>query len=252
MRSHTPLRSLQALLVFLLVLSFGSVAALAAALDAKAIVAAADRSEADRAQDVKRKPAEFLAFAGLRPGMRVADIGAGAGYTTELLARAVGPEGKVFGHNTPQVIEKYVKESWPARLAQPAMKGVVRVDREMVDPLPPEADELDVITMIYIYHDTLFSGVDRPTMNRRLLSALKRGGSLVVVDHRAKPGSDATVAETIHRMDEQQLQRELEAAGFELAAESEFMGNPADPREKPFYEMDGPTDTFVHRYVRPN
>lgn len=251
MRSHTPLRLLSVFLLPLFLTAQG-LAQPKADLDLQSIIGAADRTEADREKDLRRKPAELLSFAGLRPGMRVADIGASSGYTTELLARAVGPEGKVFGHNTPRVIEKYVKESWPARLARPAMKGVIRVDREMVDPLPPTADDLDVITMIYVYHDTLFSGVDRPTMNRRLLSALKRGGSLVVIDHRAKPGADAEVAETIHRMDEQLLRRELEAAGFEFAAESEFMANPADPREKPFYEMDGPTDTFVHRYVRPN
>lgn len=219
--------------------------------EAEKLVAAEDRTAEDRERDARRHPAELLVFSGVEPGMKVADLGASSGYTTELLARAVGPEGSVYGQNTPYVLEKYVKESWPARLARPSMKRVVRVDRESGDPLPPEATNLDLITMVFVYHDTLYTGVDRAAMNARLFAALEPGGSLVVVDHHAKPGAGPEVAETLHRIDAALLRRELEAAGFQFAAEADFLRNPEDPREQPFFEMDEPTDAFVHRFVRP-
>lgn len=233
-----------------LMLLTGAAVALTAA-EATSLVAAADRTDDDRKRDLRRKPAELLVFSGVRPGTKVADLGASSGYTTELLARAVGSEGTVYAHNTPYVLKKYVSESWPARLARPAMAGVVRVDRELVTPLPEEATGLDLVTMIYVYHDTLFSGVDRAAMNQAIFSSLKPGGALLVVDHVAKPGAGAEVAETIHRMDPQLLRKELETAGFAFAAEADFLRNPGDPLEKPFFEMEGPTDSFVHRYTRP-
>src|SRR5436190_2032187 len=66
-----------------------------------AIVASPDRSAADRTNDVRRKPEEMLAFIGIRPGITALDLSAGGGYTTELLARSVGPSGKVYGQSPP-------------------------------------------------------------------------------------------------------------------------------------------------------
>jgi predicted methyltransferase len=67
-----------------------------------ALMAAPDRSDGDRQADKRRDPVLFLAFAGLRPGMKVLDMGAGAGYSTELDARVVGLTGMVYGQN-PQI-----------------------------------------------------------------------------------------------------------------------------------------------------
>jgi predicted methyltransferase len=94
--------------------------------EAQALVDAADRSDEDRERDARRHPAEFLVFTGVHRGAHVAEIGAGSGYTTELLVRAVGPEGVVYGHNEPAVIEKFLSESWPARLARPGNEKVAR------------------------------------------------------------------------------------------------------------------------------
>jgi len=218
---------------------------------AEAIVSAPDRSAADRELDARRHPVELLLFSGVAPGQTVADLGAGAGYTTELLARAVGPTGRVYGHNRPTVIEKYVSESWPARLARPANARVVRVDAPLAAPLPEDATDLDLITMVFVYHDALFSVEDRAAMNARLFAALAPGGRLVVVDHYAKPGSGPESGKALHRIDEALLRREIEAAGFHFDASADFMRNPDDPREKPFFEMEGPTDAFVHRYLKP-
>lgn len=219
--------------------------------EAQALVAAPGRSADDRKLDARRKPALLLVFSGVGRGMKVADLGAGGGYTTELLARAVGPEGSVIGHNTPYVIEKYVKESWPARLAKPELANVVRADRSFEDPLPEGTSGLEVVTMIFVYHDTLIGDTDRAAMNRRLLDAMAPGGALIVVDHHAKSDAGPEVAETLHRIPEALLRSELEAAGFQFEADADFMRNPDDPRSAPFFEMKTPTDAFVHRYRKP-
>ncbi len=233
----------------------GSATAGGAALSAEqaqAIVEAADRDAADRERDGRRHPAEFLVFSTARPGARVADLGAGSGYTTELLVRAVGDEGVVYGHNTPSTIEKYVSESWPARLAKPVNQKVIRVDREFQEPLPPEATDLDVVTMIYVYHDTPLYGVDRAALLKTLHGALTPGGVVVVVDHHAVAGAPVKeAAESVHRIDEAVVRSDFESAGFTLDASGDFMRNPEDPRDKAFFQMEGPTDTFVHRWKKP-
>lgn len=220
--------------------------------EAKAIVEAADRSDADRENDARRHPAELLVFSQVSAGARVADIGAGSGYTTELLARAVGAEGTVFGHNEPTVIEKYVSESWPARLAKPVNAKVVRADRAFADPLPEDATDLDLITIIYFYHDAPLYKVDRAALTAKFFGALKPGGKLVIVDHHAKAGAPVDeTADTLHRMDEAVVKADLEAAGFVLDASGDFMRQPDDPRDAPFFKMETPTDTYVHRWVKP-
>ena len=103
-----------------LLLGFASV--VSAQQSAEKVVAAPDRSDADRALDAGRFPAEMLAFFGIRPGMRVAELGAGGGYTTELLARAVGPTGRVYGQNSKFVLERFAEKPWSERLAKPVKR----------------------------------------------------------------------------------------------------------------------------------
>src|SRR5262245_2613331 len=127
----------------------------------QAAVSAADRSAPDRELDAGRHPAELFAFFGVAPGMRVAELGTGGGYTAELLARVVGPQGRVFGQNAPFMLQRFAEKPWSARLAKPVMRTVVRADREFDDPLPPEARDLDAVLMILFYHDTVWLGTDR-------------------------------------------------------------------------------------------
>lgn len=122
--------------------------------DHRVLVEAVDRVAEDRAQDEARRPAEMLAFFGVKPGHRVAELAAGGGYTAELLARAVGPAGVVYGHNTPFVLERFAAEPWRKRLDRPVMKNVVRLDRSLEDPFPPHARDLDLVVMVLFYHDT--------------------------------------------------------------------------------------------------
>jgi predicted methyltransferase len=222
----------------------------------RAAVDAADRSPEDRALDAGRKPDLTLAFFGIRPGMKVAEIGAGGGYTTELLARVVGPSGKVYGQNSPMMLQKFANVPWTARLAKPALSNVVRADREFDDPLPPEATGLDAVIDVLFYHDTVWIGTDREKMNRAIFAALKPGGIYGIVDHSALPGSGLNSVQTLHRIEESTLRAEVEHAGFELVEEATFLRNPKDTRDwsdspKAAGDRRGTSDRFVLKFKRP-
>jgi len=222
----------------------------------RAIVAAPDRSEADRALDAGRHPAEMLAFFRVAPGMKVAELGAGGGYTTELLARAVGTTGVVYAQNSKFILERFAAKPWSERLAKPVMKRVVRVDREFDDPLPAEARGLDAVFMVLFYHDTVWLKVDRASMNKAIFAALKPGGIFAVIDHSAKSGTGLAEVQTLHRIDEQTLKDEIERAGFALGREGDFLRNPGDARDwndspTAAAERRGTSDRFVLEFVKP-
>lgn len=222
----------------------------------QAIVDAADRSEDDRKLDKNRHPGETLAFFGVAPGQKVAELMAGGGYTAELLARAVGPSGAVYGQNTKTILERFAEKPWSARLGKPVMKSVVRVDRDLEDPLPPEAKNLDGIFMVLFYHDAIWLKVDRDKMNRAIFQALKPGGFFAVIDHSGRPGTGSTETQTLHRIEEKVLREEIERAGFKLAAEASFLRNPSDTRDwndspREAGDRRGTSDRFVLKFVKP-
>lgn len=227
-----------------------------ASAEAKAIVAAADRDEEDRKLDAGRKPAEMLTFYGVKPGMKVADLAAGGGYTTEILARAVGPSGVVYSQNNKMVVEKFAGEPWNARLAKPVNKNVVKVVREFDDPLPPEAKDVDAVFIVLTYHDLYWFGADRAKMNAAVMRALKPGGVYAIIDHSGRPGTGATEVQTVHRIEEKELVGDVTKAGFRLARAADFLRNPNDTRDwNPAPMAAGPrrgsSDRFVLAFVKP-
>jgi predicted methyltransferase len=187
--------------------------------------------------------------------MRVAELGAAEGYTAELLARAVGPTGTVYAQNSKAWLS-FVGDAWARRLESPAMRRVVRVDREFESPLPPEVQGLDLVVMHATYHDTFWLRVDRARMNQAVLQALAPGGAYVIVDSSALPGADEDTPYLLHRIDEALVRREVAAAGFRLAAEGTFLRNPADTRDwnaapNEAGERRGTSDRFALRFVKP-
>ena len=214
------------------------------------IVAAPDRSDADRLNDQRRKPVELYGFTGARPGMKVLDMGAGGGYSTELLARAVAPGGIVYSQTPPDLFPG-ARKAYQARAQSPAMKNAVRLERPFDDPLPPGVTGFDLITFFFFYHDTVHLGVDRTRMNRQLYEALKPGGILILADHSARPGDGASVTKSLHRIEESVVRRELEAAGFQFVSEGGFLRNPADTRDTPVTKNQVPNDEFVLKYRKP-
>ena len=223
----------------------------AASPDYAAIVAAPDRSDADRQVDQRRQPAKMLAFAGVKPGMTVLDMAASAGYSTELLARTVAPSGKVYAQDSAAVLERFVKDKFDTRAKAPAMKNVVHLVRDYDDPIPPEVNNLDMITLFFFYHDISYLPVDRAAMNKKMFAALKPGGFLVIADHSAKAGEGVSVAKTLHRIEESTLKQEIEAAGFKLVAEADFLHHAEDPKDIPVFKAPVPIDEFVLKYQKP-
>ena len=134
------------------------------AQDYTAIVASPDRSDADRNNDKKRKPEQILAFTGVKTGMKVMDLVSSAGYSAELLARSVGPNGTVYAVNSKETAER-VKDRFEPRIGK--MKSLVSVVREYADPVPPEVSNLDLVTIYFSYHDLVHMGVDRAAMPHR-------------------------------------------------------------------------------------
>jgi predicted methyltransferase len=223
----------------------------ALAQDYQAIVAAADRSDADRQTDLRREPAKMLAFTGVKAGMKVLDMDANAGYSTELLARAVGATGVVYAQDSAEVIERFVKDKFDIRAQKPAMKNVVHIVRPFDDPVPPDVGGLDLITFFFAYHDTTYMPVDRAEMNRKMFAALKSGGFLIIADHSARAGDGTSVGKTLHRIEESALRQEIEAAGFKLAGEGDFLRHPEDPRDAAVFRPQQPVDEFVLKYQKP-
>jgi predicted methyltransferase len=221
-----------------------------AAPDYATLMAAPDRSDADRKADTRRDPLPLLAFADLRPGMKVLDMGAGGGYSTELIARAVVPGGVVYGQNAPDLGEK-AKAAFDARLKTPAMKDAVADVRPFDDPAPPGVHDFNLITFLFYYHDTTYMNVDRAEMDRNMFAVLKPGGFLVIADHSALPGQGTSVGKTLHRIEENTLRKEVEAAGFRVVAEGNFWRHPDDTRDFPSYRPTMPVDEFVLKFQKP-
>jgi predicted methyltransferase len=220
-------------------------------LDYRNVVVSGDRSDADRVLDQRRDPQKLLEFYGVRPGMRVLDISAGRGYNSELLARVVGPRGRVYAHASPSLMFPASKAALEERLKLPVMANVVYVVREFEDPVPPEARNLDLVTFNFNYHDTAWLGTDRARMNRAVFQALKPGGVYIVADHSAKPGAGVSVAKSLHRIEESVVRDEVQAAGFRLVASADFLRNPDDPRDVTVFKNPVRNDEFVLKFVKP-
>jgi predicted methyltransferase len=219
--------------------------------DYSAIVAAPDRTDADRQTDQRRDPVKLLVFTSARPGMKVLDIGAGGGYSTELMARAVAPIGVVYGQNPPDLGER-AKARFETRLKTPAGTNIVSLARPFDDPLPADVRDLDLITFLFFYHDTTYMNVDRAEMNRKLYAGLKPGGMLVMADHSARAGDGTSVGKTWHRIEESALRREVEAAGFKFVADGDFWRHPEDTRDFSIQPPPGrPVDEFVLKFQKP-
>ena len=235
--------------VFVVSLLFGSLTEAAADLAStehyQNAIQSPIRTEQDRRMDATRRPAEFLPFTQVKPGMQVLDVSAGAGYTSQLLALVVGATGKVWAQREQPGV------TLAKRLSDHPQANLVVVLRPFEDPVPEQAPKFDLITLILNYHDITYMPVDRDKMNQRLFAALKPGGHFVVIDHSARPGADVAVGKTLHRIDEAIVRAEVRKAGFVLEAESDFLRDPADTREQPSGDAGIATDKFALRFVKP-
>ena len=219
-------------------------------VDYEAIISATDRSDADRKNDIRRKAAQLLAFTGVRPGMKVLDMATGGGYSTELMARVVGPTGVVYGQDAPNASPGGIK-NYASRANTAPMKTAIRLMRPFDDPVPAEVRDLDLITFFFEYHEMERAKTDRVKMNRRLFEILKPGGILVITDHAARTGDGIAQGAILHRIEESMVRREVEAAGFRLIDEGHFLRNPADKRDTTVFKNNVPNDEFILKFQKP-
>lgn len=212
------------------------------------------RPEADRQRDAARKPAELLAFAGIRPGQKIGDFVMGGGYLTRILAAAVGPKGRVYGFQPAEFIAFRKAYGEEQASVDAAYANVDAVGGPFAAPAFPA--NLDVIITVQNFHDLYLKPFPEGTAARAskaLFAALKRGGTLVVVDHSAKDGSGTSAADSLHRMERQSAIDALTAAGFKLEASSDLYARPADPRTANVFDpsIRGATDQFTLRFRKP-
>ena len=210
-----------------------------------AAVADPARPAKDRFRDDRRKPAETLAFAGVAPGQKVAELIPGNGYYSRLISKAIGPSGKLY---TLPFGEPRAAQS-KALAADPAYKNVTMV----VGATPVSLglpDAVDIVWTTQNYHDVR---AGRAQLNKAAFAALKPGGTYFIVDHAAKPGAGDEVLLTLHRIDEDTVKREVLAAGFVLDGEGQFLRNAKDDRTKLVFdrELNRDTDQFVLRFKKP-
>ena len=216
-----------------------------------AAVAHPGRSAADLKRDALDHPAEILRLAGIKPGMRIADVLAGDGYYSELLSYVVGPQGKVLLLNNKEFDDW--SDALPARLAGDRLPNVEHVTVDLAH-LPLQPASLDAVLLIKVYHDLYWIDseghwpkIDVDGVLTQLTRALKPGGVLLLVDHSAKPGTGSADASALHRIDEAFAIKDFEAHGLTVVEKSDRLRQPQDPRDQITYKgpMLGHTDRFV-------
>jgi predicted methyltransferase len=211
--------------------------------DFRAAIANPDRPQSERELDAARKPAEVLAFYGVKPGDKVADLWAGRGYYTAILSQVVGANGVVYTVNPTARDE--INQRWKA-----ANFANVKIADGAFDKLAlPQDGTLDFVLIHLNYHDV--APEVRVVMNKTILAALKRGGTYAVVDHSAKDGSGNEAVKTLHRIDKLLVIKEVTGAGFMLAKEGDMLRKPEDTRDFNVNKERNKDDRFVLAFKRP-
>ena len=222
----------------------------------QAAIDSPDRPEQDRKRDLNRHYGEMLEFFGVRPGQTLLELFAASGTTAEILARAVGSEGKVYAQNPAWFYERFPAgaKGMDERLANNRLPNVVRLDKPLNEMDLP-AGTLDGAVANMVMHDFFWLSQDVPGVLKDVYTALKPGGWFGIVDHAAPVGTGARDAldrdNGPHRIDEEYVKKIMTEAGFVLETSSDALRNPEDDRTKPFFapEMkDKDTDRFVLRF----
>lgn len=214
-----------------------------------------DRPDADRSRDATSLPADVLRFAGIQEGNVVLDLFAGTGYYSEIIARTVGPDGKVYLHNNAAYLNLSAG-GVEQRLAKNRLPNVVRYDREL-DAIELDADSVDLVVMVLAYHDLYYKtegwDLDPESFFTTIHRILKPGGTLLVVDHIALPDSGKSAAQDLHRIDPEYAKRDIESRGFQFAGELEALKNDVDPLTMSVFDdsIRHRTSRFVYKFVEP-
>ncbi|WP_426699998.1 class I SAM-dependent methyltransferase [Rhodanobacter sp. Col0626] len=211
---------------------------------------------ADKSNDARRKVAQVMTFAEVKPGQKVLELIPGSGYFTRVFSAIVGPQGHVY-------------TVWPNQYAKEDADDVAGSQKLAADPhyanvsvLTQPADQLsspapvDLVFTSQNYHDypDKFMGkVDTAVLNKQVFAALKPGGLWVIIDHVAPTGTGMADTDTLHRIDPAIVKQQAEAAGFVFDGESNALHNPRDPHDIKVFDKSirGHTDQFIYRFRKP-
>lgn len=256
---NTTFRSIASTMLLGAALTMGSIFATTANADhhgkLKAAIDHPDRPDTEKARDASRKPFDVLLFAGVRPGDTVLDLNSGSGYYSEILSHFVGDQGKVYAHNG-SVYWAFMQKTVPARFTD-RLSNVVPLNAES-EAVDLDAGSVDVAMSVLAYHDYFMEHEarkgpeDMAAILASIYAALKPGGSYVVIDHEGPAGSDGELAGKLHRINSEFVKRQVLAAGFTLAAESDLLENAEDDNsQSPFRpEFRGKTNRFIMKFVK--
>lgn len=213
----------------------------------------APRTDADRERDASRMTAETLAFARAGPGDQVIDMMIGGGFFTRAFSAVVGPTGHVTAWQ-PNEFVAFSVDYGAALAAADALPNVTGAGSAIGEPNWPTG--VDVVFTAQNYHDLHLSAFPEFTaelVNASAYAALKPGGYYVIIDHQAAPGAGRSVPETLHRIDIEQVKREVMAAGFVLDGQSDVLERAADPLTANVFEpsIRGQTSQFMLRFRKP-
>ena len=222
-----------------------------------AAVADSSRPDSDSRRDADRKPEQTLAFSGIKPGDKVADYVADAGYFTSLFASVVGPKGHVYAVEPTAFFKfdhfvKAVAELQGYAVSHPNVTVTTAAALEGLK-FPEKLDLFWISRNYHDLHDRFMGPVDIVAFNKAVYSALKPGGFYVILDHSAAPDAADDVTEALHRIRPSTVRREVEAAGFKFDSESSLLANPADPRTAKVFDptIRGHTDQFILKFRKP-
>jgi predicted methyltransferase len=218
-------------------------------------VANPNRPDADKQRDDSRKPADTIAFSGMKPGWVIADFIPGTGYYDRIFSGVVGAKGHVYGFY-PAELKSFIKTPLPPDGTKPFDKfdNVTSLSAPANDFAAPATLDLVWISDNYHdLHDPFFAPADLAKVNAAVFKALKPGGIYLVLDHAAPAGSGLADTNTLHRIDEAAVKKEVEAAGFQLVGESDALHNPADDHSKKIFDpaIRAHTDQFILKFRKP-
>jgi predicted methyltransferase len=246
------LASVSSAIAVVLLLSTGGAEAAAPKVPAavSAAVADAGRPQADKDKDSGRKPAESVAFAGIKKGDKVADMLAGGGYFTRIFSKVVGDSGKVYATSFPPRPGAPSPSPLETLAADPAYKNVQVITGPPAQIKLPEP--VDVVWTSLNYHDLENAGAT-DAFNKAAFAALKPGGTYIVIDHAAAPGSGTNDTKSLHRIDPEVVKKEVTAAGFKLAGQGDFLENPKDEHKANVHDesIRWHTDQFILKFSKP-